>query len=271
MKKPINVAVTQYKVPASSEEMLRKIEAILKEIKPGTDLVLLPEDCYPTLKDVKEGLQSYDQFAELAGKYNIYLSGATIRKDESGELHPTGFLFDRNGNILLEQNKMCITPVGIEQGMKPDNVFRAVDTEFGRIAMLVCKDAFYRYTNDLFQAFRKAGVYIILIPTWSLKVNQRSISLVRNGVIAECNWSDIYICLSGNVQNEITNKAGVVLRAFGHALIICPLRGVLKEGSEDKEEILYETLEPKYLEEIREYDKIWQPEDRLEFKIRQDE
>ena len=88
-------------------------------------------------------------------------------------------------------------------------------------------------------------------------------------MIAECSWSDIYICLSGNVQNEITTKGGETLKAFGHAMIICPLRGVLKEGSEDKEEILYKTLEPKYLKEIRDYDKIWQPKDRLEFKIEQ--
>ena len=269
MKKLINVAVMQYKIPETSEKMLQKIEAVLKGTKPGTDLVLFPEDCYPTLKDVKSGLRPYTQLAELAKKYNVYLSGATRRKGGRGDLHPTGFLFDRNGSILLEQNKMCITPVGIEQGMKPDNVFRTVDTEFGRIAMLVCKDSFYRYTNDLFQAFRKEGVDLILIPTWSLKVNQRSISLVRNGMIAECNWSDIYICLSGNVQNEITTKGGKNLKAFGHAMIICPLRGVLEEGSEDKEEILYKTLEPRYLKEIRDYDKIWQPEDRLEFKIEQ--
>lgn len=267
MKKPINIAVTQYKVPSTSEKMLQKIEVILKAIKPGTDLVLLPEDCYPKREDVKLGLQSYNQLTGLARKYNIYLSGGTMRKDENNDWRITGFLFNREGNLVLEQNKMCLPPPDVEQDVKPDNVFQTVNTEFGRIAILMCKDSFYRYTNDLFQAYRKAGVDIILIPTWSLKVNRRSISLVREGIIAECNWSDIYICLSGNVQNEITIQSGITLKAFGHALIVCPLRGVLKEGSEDKEEILYEILEPKYLEQIRDYDKIWQPKDRLKFKI----
>jgi len=268
MKKAIKVAATQYEVPETSEKMLGKIEKVLKSVKKGTDLVLLPEDCYPTLQDARNDVDSYDNFASLAKKYNLYLSASSMKKDKKGDLREIGFIFDKKGKLIHEQGKMCIPPPQLELGVKPDNTFSTVNTEFGRLAMLICKDSFYRYTNDLFQTYRKAGVDVILIPTWSYKVNQRSISLVREGIIAECNWSDIYICLSGTVKNSITKQDGTVLKSFGHALIVCPLRGVLKEGSEAKEEILYQTLEPKYLKEIREYDKIWQPEERLEFKIK---
>ncbi|EKD63092.1 MAG: hypothetical protein ACD_51C00342G0002 [uncultured bacterium] len=267
MKKPISVAVTQYQVPATSEKMLAKINSLMSKINQEVDLVLLPETAYPTLEEVKNGLHAFQKLSKLAKKYRKYLAGAAYRRDKKGRLRITAYLFDRKGELVLEQNKMCLPPVDIEQGIESDNIFRTVDTEFGRLAMLSCKDAFYRYNNDLFQELRKAGVDLMLIPTWSLKVNQRSISLVREGVIAECNWSDIYVCLSGNVGNEIVNRIGKKLKAFGHAMIICPLRGVLKEGSEDREEILYETLEPKYLREIREYDKVWQPDERLEFRM----
>ena len=232
--------------------------------------------CYPRIEKAIRGYKNSkrEKVEGLVGnlkyfKTDVVNAESTDKNKKKLTEQATEMLCIREGTfeLVLEQNKMCLPPVDIEQGIESDNIFRTVDTEFGRLAMLSCKDAFYRYTNDLFQELRKAGVDLMLIPTWSLKVNQRSISLVREGVIAECNWSDIYVCLSGNVGNEIVNRIGKKLKAFGHAMIICPLRGVLKEGSEDREEILYETLEPKYLREIREYDKVWQPDERLEFRM----
>ena len=67
-----------------------------------------------------------------------------------------------------------------------------------------------------------------------------------------------FILVSGNL-NIATNS-------FGRSLIVSPIRGVLKEGSINHKEILYEELDLDEVTKAREFDSWWQPKKKLEIK-----
>ena len=76
-------------------------------------------------------------------------------------------------------------------------------------------------------------------------------------------WFDMYIVAPGTVGKTLTDYD-----SFGHAIIICPNRGVLAEGSEDKEEILTAMLDKKNLEGIRNsFGAKWQPASIPQIKV----
>ncbi|MEM5830682.1 MAG: hypothetical protein QXO40_00555 [Candidatus Aenigmatarchaeota archaeon] len=47
----------------------------------------------------------------------------------------------------------------------------------------------------------------------------------------------------------------IPIKSFGHSLIICPERGILKEGSENREELLVEDLDTKILRRAEKFDR----------------
>ena len=125
------------------------------------------------------------------------------------------------------------------------------------MSILVCKDSFHRYAAWFFDKLRKAGADIVLIPSYSLNVSKRSTELWTDSLKALAKWFDVYIVAPGTIGSNATPYP-----SFGHALIICPNRVTLAEGSSDREEVLRATLDVKSLEEIRNtYGSLWQPKD----------
>ena len=172
--------------------------------------------------------------------------GATAVKEPDG-LHNRGFIFDRQGNLINYHDKIVLTPVE-EQEMVVGDKLEVFDTEFGKMSILVCKDSFHRYAAWFFDKLKKAGVDIILVPSYSLNVAKRSQELWVDSLKTLSKWFDVYIVAPGTAGQNMTEYS-----SFGHPLIICPNRVVLAEGSFDKEEILRATLDVKNLEEIRNF------------------
>jgi predicted amidohydrolase len=217
-------------------------------------MIGLPEDCLVTFKEIESGYKPLDFLSSVAKEYKVYLFGATLVKENDG-LHNRGFLFDRDGKLVSFHDKIVLTPPEEEDGLIAGETLEVFDTEFGKMAILVCKDSFHRYAAWFFDKVRKAGADIVLIPSYSLNISKRSIELWVDSLKALAKWFDMYIVAPGTIGANATQYP-----SFGHALIICPNRVVLAEGSFDKEEILRATLDTKSLEEIRNtYGSLWQP------------
>ena len=247
MKKDLRVAVVQAKVPTSKEEGERQIGRLVKQaLSEPVDMIGLPEDCIASWDDIKAGYKPFDFLSKIAKENKIYLFGATIVKEKDASIYNVGFLFDREGNLVARHNKVVLTPPEEKDGVKAGKTLEVFDTEFGKMAILVCKDSFHRYAAWFFDKLRKAGADIILIPSYSLNVSQRSVELWVDSLKALAKWFDVYIVAPGTIGPNTTEYP-----SFGHALIICPKRVVLAEGSFDKEEILRATLDAKSLEDIR--------------------
>jgi predicted amidohydrolase len=255
MKKDIKVVAIQAKVPTSRNVGEPQIKRLVEEaLKEPVDMIGLPEDCLVTFKEIESGYKPLDFLSSVAKEYKVYLFGATLVKENDG-LHNRGFLFDRDGKLVSFHDKIVLTPPEEEDGLIAGETLEVFDTEFGKMAILVCKDSFHRYAAWFFDKVRKAGADIVLIPSYSLNISKRSIELWVDSLKALAKWFDMYIVAPGTIGANATQYP-----SFGHALIICPNRVVLAEGSFDKEEILRATLDTKSLEEIRNtYGSLWQP------------
>lgn len=267
MIKSLKVVAVQTQVPTSKDVGEKQILRLVKEaLKEPVDMVGLPEDCIASWSDIKQGYDPFDFLARVARDNNIYLFGATIVKDENGGMHNAGFLFDRSGNLVVRHDKIVLTPPEEQDGVIAGKTLEVFDTEFGKMAMLVCKDSFHRYAAWFFDKLRSAGADVVLIPSYSLNVSQRSVELWVDSLKALAKWFDMYIVAPGTIGKNATEYP-----SFGHALIICPKRVVLAEGSFDKEELLKATLDPESLDEIRNtYGSKWQPKEvpNVEFKTK---
>ena len=260
----INVAVIQAKVPKSKAEGENQIRRIVSEAAKGpVDLVGLPEDCVASYDEIRNGYKALDFLSLVAKENKVYLFGATAVLEDDG-LHDRGFLFDREGKLVALHDKIVLTPVEEDQGVVAGNTLEVFNTEFGRMAILVCKDSFHRYAAWFFDELRKAKVEMVLIPSYSLNLSKRSVELWTDSLKALAKWFDVYVIASGTVGANATGYP-----SFGHALIVCPNRVILAEGSFDKEEILRATLDPESLDEIRNtYGAKWQPKDVPEVEVK---
>ncbi|OGM21445.1 hypothetical protein A2863_00400 [Candidatus Woesebacteria bacterium RIFCSPHIGHO2_01_FULL_38_9b] len=263
MKKNIKVVVIQAGVPKSKEEGESQIKRLVaKAVSEPVDMVGLPEDCIATYNEIKDGYKALDFLSSVAKENKIYLFGATAVLEKDG-LHNRGFLFDREGNLVATHDKVVLTPGEEKDGIIAGKTLEVFDTEFGKIAILVCKDSFHRYAAWFFDKLRKAGADIVLIPSYSLNVSKRSTELWVDSLKALAKWFDMYVVAPGTIGSNATPYP-----SFGHALIVCPNRVVLAEGSSDKEEVLRATLDVKSLEEIRNtYGSLWQPKDVPEVEV----
>jgi predicted amidohydrolase len=202
--------------------------------------------------------------SSIAKENGIYVFGANTRKEEDGTFRNVGFVFNREGRLIIKHYKIVLTPPEEKDGLVPGNTIEIFDTEFGKMALLVCKDSFHRYASWFFDAIRKAGVDVVLIPSYSINVSRRSIGLWIDSLKSLSKWFDVYVVASGTVGKNNTDYD-----SFGHALIVCPNREILAEGSFDKEELLYANLDKSNLEEIRNtYGSKWQPPEVPKFKIK---
>lgn len=258
MKKEVKVAIIQSQVPTSTKEGEEQVKRLVKEAASDpVDIVGLSEDCLVSFADAKAGYDSFGFLSKVAADNKVYLFGATIIKAKEGKLYNAGFMFDREGNLISRHDKVVLTPPEEEDGITAGKTLEVFDTEFGKVGILVCKDSFHRYAAWFFDKLREAGVEIVLIPSYSLNVSPRSIELWTDSLKALAKWFDVYILAPGTIGKNATQYP-----SFGHALIICPKRVTLAEGSFDKEEVLRATLDAESLDEIRStYGARWQPKD----------
>ncbi len=255
MLKDIRVAAIQAKVPKTTREGEEQVTRLVgAAVTKPVDLVGLPEDCVAQYSDVRNGYKALEFLSELAKTNKVWLFGATAVL-ENNKLYNRGFLLNREGVLVAKHDKIVLTPT--EEGVTPGDTLRVFDTEFGKIALLVCKDAFHRYSAWFFDKLRKSGADVVLVPSYSLNVSKRSVELWADSLKANSKWFDVYVVAPGTIGENSTKYS-----SFGHALIVCPNRVVLAEGSYDKEEILRATLDIKSLEEIRStYGSLWQPKE----------
>lgn len=246
MLKDIRVAAVQASVPLDKNTGEAQVARLVKQAAlNGAELVGLPEDCLAPLRDIENGYNPFPFLSGLAKKHQVYLFGATTRK-AADELRNVGFIFDKEGNLLAEHNKIVLTPPEKADGLMPGNRLTVFDTEFGKMSLLVCKDAFHRYAAWFFEELRKANVDVVLVPSYSLNVTPRSVNIWVDSLKALANWFDLFIVAPGTVGPNMTS-----FPSFGHALIISPEKGVLAEGSSDKEEVLSANLEAMSLSHIK--------------------
>jgi predicted amidohydrolase len=266
MKKNLSVAVVQSLVPKDHIEGEKQILCLVKKaLSKHTDMIGLSEECLASPAEINAGYDPLRFLSTIAKKNKVYLFGANYASD--GEKKPVniGFLYNRNGELLIRQKKIVLTPIEKEYGITPGHSITVIDSEFGKLALLICKDSFHRYSAWFFNKLMKAGVDVVLIPSSSIIVSERSISLWTDTLKTMAMLFNVYIVAPGTVDINPWDGS----KSFGHAMIIDPQTVVLAEGTNNKEQILYATLQKEHLDKLRSPEALkWQPKDIPRFNIK---
>jgi len=255
MKRKLKIGVVQAKVPFSIEEgesSVLNFVRLAKEV--NVDILGLPEDCVCGLFKYLGSYDPLEFLSKTAKKFKISLFGSNATL-EDGKYYGTGFYIDNRGKLLSKVRKIILTNPERESGFKAGKEIQVFNTEFGKMAILICKDAFSRYSPIWFHELKKRRVEYVLIPSMSLKVNYNSFNFWIHSMWLLAKWFDLRIFASGTVGKNYTS-----FLSFGNALIVDRDSGFIKKGSENKEEILIAEIPVRSKEKIeKSYRSKWDP------------
>jgi predicted amidohydrolase len=151
-KKTVRLAVCQILVIDSDREgNFRRIEyALDKAEAEHADIALFPESSIlgwenPEAHKLAEPIpgKDSDRIAALAKRHRIMIAIGLDEKD-GDKLYDSAILVDKSGKLLWKHRKINVLPKLMtppySEG-RPEDI-GVVDTEFGRIAVLICADTF---------------------------------------------------------------------------------------------------------------------------------
>ncbi|PYV43062.1 MAG: acyltransferase [Acidobacteria bacterium] len=193
----------------------------------------------------------------MAQRKKIVIIASVFERRDAGVYHNTSVVIDADGTLLGTYRKMHIPddPLYYEKFYftPGDQGYRAFDTRFGRVGVLVCWDQWYPEAARLTAL---QGAKILFYPTaigWhpaekalcgpahhdAWKTIQRA-HAIANGV---------YVAVVNRVGHEGPSEGG--LQFWGGSFVCDPFGVVLKEASQENEELLVVECDLSHLESIR--------------------
>jgi N-carbamoylputrescine amidase len=213
----------------------------------------------PTQFDLAEAIPgpSSQRLSQVARETGTTIVASLFERRAAGVYHNTAAVFDADGSLLGLYRKMHIPddPLYYEKYyFTPGDLgFRAFDTRFGRIGVLVCWDQWYPEGARLTAL---QGASILLYPTaigWHPREKQQFGAaqheawqlIQRSHAIA----NGVYVAAANRVGHEGPADGG--LEFWGGSFVSDPFGGILKEASLEQEEILIVPCDLRRLEEVR--------------------
>jgi predicted amidohydrolase len=153
--------------PRESRE--RFVPLVEEAAAKGADIVCLPEG----ITVVGNGLE-YAQAAEavpgpstaflgeLAKRLKVWIV-AGIYERSGSRIYNTAVLIGRDGSLAGRYRKMSLPDEEIEGGITPGSETPVVDTDFGRVGLMICWDSSY---PEVARALAARGAEVILMPIW---------------------------------------------------------------------------------------------------------
>ncbi len=177
---PVKVAVCQVLcIDGDREGNFRRIEYALEQARDGgAEIACLPEsvilgwenpDAHRLATSIPGG--DSDRIARLAKKHGLMIAVGLDEKD-GDRLYDSAILVDRRGRILLKHRKINVLPELMDPPYatgRPEDI-GAVDTEFGRIGMMICADTF---TEDHIRRMADLRPDLVLVPYgWAAEMSK---------------------------------------------------------------------------------------------------
>lgn len=154
---------------AAVTSVQRFLDAMDREVPPGTDVILLPEGITvigtgKTYADVAEAVPgpTTEKLAAMARKKRSWIV-AGIYEREGHALYNTSVMLDRQGRLAGRYRKVYLPREEVERGLTPGNDYPVFRTEFGTVGMMICYDVFF---PDPARALAARGAELILMPIW---------------------------------------------------------------------------------------------------------
>ncbi len=197
-----------------------------------------------------DGGPTVELLKQKARKTGLFIHGGSFLERIEGDrrAYNTACIVAPDGNVIAQYRKMHPFDVMLPDGtccresdrVKPGSQVSVVDTPFGRWGTAICYDMRF---PELFRSMALAGAQVIFVPAnftrqtgrdhWEVLLRARAI---ENGC---------YVVA--------TNQCGVKpdFEAFGTSLVVDPWGDVLARASGETPEIVYATLDPARMQDVR--------------------
>lgn len=144
--------------------------------------------------------------AQKARQYSMYIVSG-LYNWEGDTLYNTGVLFDRQGNRKAVYKKVHLPYSEIDQGAVPGDSYEVIETDFGKIGILVCWDYVFPESSRILAL---KGAEIIFCPIWG---DLRGTDIWKLTARARAVDNGVYFVTSiYDGQSLIINPAGKVLK-----------------------------------------------------------
>lgn len=234
----------------------------------GADIICLPElfrsiyfcqRCDPAFFDLAESIpgQTTERLGHLAQSLGKVIVASLFERRGPGLYHNTAVIIDADGSLLGLYRKMHIPddPLYYEKYyFTPGDLgFKAFDTRFGRIGVLICWDQWFPEAARL---TAMQGAQALIYPTaigWHPReraefgaAQHQAWELVQrsHGVA-----NGVYVASINRVGHEGPAEGG--LDFWGASFVSDPFGSLLAKASHEREEVLLARCDPAKLEEIR--------------------
>ena len=189
-------------------------------------------------------------FQKIAKKYGVVIIASLFEKRAAGLYHNTAIIIDADGKMLGMYRKMHIPddPLFYEKFYftPGDKGFKAWETKFGKIGVLICWDQWYPEAARLTAML---GAEILFYPTaigWhpsekaEYGVNQHGAweTIQRSHAVA----NGCYVAAVNRIGHE-TPIGGDWIEFWGQSFVAGTSGQILAKGSKDKEEVMLVPIE----------------------------
>ncbi len=265
----IRVALIQMSCSASVAENLEKaVGYVRRAANQGAQIACLQElfrsqyfcqRADTQLFELAESIPgpSTEALTAVARGNQIVIIASLFERRDAGLYHNTSVVIDGDGTLLGSYRKMHIPddPLYHEKFYftPGDQGYRAFDTQFGRIGVLVCWDQWYPEAARLTALH---GAKILFYPT---AIGWHPAEREQYGAVQHDAWKTIqrshaiangvYVASVNRVGHEVLFGQG--LQFWGGSFVCDPLGVVLKEASQESEEVLVAECDFAHLESVR--------------------
>ena len=221
--------------------------AVLKAAEQKPALIALPEyftvpNCMVDFKDAKKISQetcpkTFNLLENLSKQIgDIYLLGGSVLQEDNGKYYNTSTLW-RNGKLLAKYKKINPIKAEIEAGVAKGSAPMVVDTDLGRLGMIVCADSF---DPPLIKQVAELGAEIVTLPVAAMGTHP----IVKGHPLTEgmARNYGVFVLKVGNVCSNMRGGRSAIVAPWG---IICEV----SDAPEDS--ILSAELDMERLKEYR--------------------
>jgi N-carbamoylputrescine amidase len=263
------VGLVQMRCGADPQANLEKAAVWVRHAaQAGAQLICLPElfrspyFCQkqdPAVFDLAEPVPgpTTERLGHLARETSTVVIASVFERRSAGVYHNTAAVLDADGALLGLYRKMHIPddPLYFEKYyFTPGDLgFRAFDTRFGRVGVLVCWDQWFPEGARL-TALR--GAQVLFYPT---AIGWHPREKAEYGVAQHEAWelsqrahavaNGVYVAAVNRVGHEGAADGG--LEFWGASFVSDPFGGVLRRASYDGEEVVVAECDPARIEDVR--------------------
>lgn len=258
------------------EDLVEQVEYFVDAVSDyNSDFALLPElfnaplmgafNHLPGHKAIRE-LAAFtaplsDSISKLAISYNVNIICGSVPELINDELYNTSFVFHRNGKVDSYQKIHPTPSEEYEWGMKGGDVLKVIDTDAGKIGVLICYDVEF---PELSRYLADHGMQILFVPF--LTDTQNGYNRVRFCAQARAIENECYVAIAGNVGNlpKVHNMDLCFAQSavFTPSDFAFPVNGIKAEASPNTETIVVCDVDLTLLTELHHYGSVTNLKDR---------